>query len=121
MIKRHTQMRVWQSAMTLAEEIYKFSATLPDSEKFGLQSQMQRCVVSIPSNITEGAARHSDREFLRFLNIAKGSLAELETQMLLCQRLFNLNWDFDKSFNLIEQVFAQNESLRTTVLKSIEH
>ena len=119
MIKRHRRLSVWQKALELTEHIYVFSRLLPAEEKFGLISQMRRCSVSIPSNIAEGAARHSDKEFLRFLNIAKGSLAELETQIILCSRLYALEWDYDQTHRCIEDVFALNEALRSRLLRSM--
>lgn len=119
MIKRHRRFSVWQKAMELTEHIYLFTQLLPSEEKFGLTSQLRRCSVSIPSNIAEGASRHSDKEFLRFLNIAKGSLAELETQIILCSRLYTLNWDFDQTQRIIEDVFALNEALRSKLLRSM--
>jgi len=67
--------------MELASDVYRFTTRLPTEEKFGLSSQMRRAAVSIPSNIAEGAARGSDREFIRFLNIAAGSASELDTQI----------------------------------------
>ena len=119
MIRRHRRFSVWQKAMELTEHIYLFTQLLPSEEKFGLTSQLRRCSVSIPSNIAEGASRHSDKEFLRFLNIAKGSLAELETQIILCSRLYNLSWDFDQTQRIIEDVFALNEALRSKLLRSM--
>ena len=119
MIKRHRKLSVWQKAIELTEHIYVFTQLLPDDERFGLTSQMRRCSVSIPSNIAEGASRHSDKEFLRFLNIAKGSLAELETQLILCSRLYKLNWNFNETFQCIETVFALNEALRSRLLRSM--
>lgn len=119
MIKRHRKLSVWHKAIELAEHIYVFSQQLPAEEKFGLISQMRRCCVSIPSNIAEGASRHSDKEFLRFLNIAKGSLAELETQIILCNRLYTLAWDYQHTHRCIEDVFALNEALRSRLLRSI--
>lgn len=73
--------------MDLVEKIYKFTLDIPDSEKFGLISQMRRSVVSIPSNIAEGAVRKGDKELIQFIHIALGSLAELETQYLIAVKL----------------------------------
>jgi len=119
MIKRHRKLSVWQKAIELTEHVYIFTQLLPEDERFGLISQMRRCSVSVPSNIAEGASRHSDKEFLRFLNISKGSLAELETQLILCSRLYKLNWNFNETFQCIETVFALNEALRSRLLRSM--
>lgn len=78
---------VWQKSMDLVEMVYQLIKYLPKEEQFELSSQIRRAVISIPSNIAEGQGRKTDREFLRFLSIARGSRAELETQLLLAQRL----------------------------------
>jgi four helix bundle protein len=83
----HKELDVWQRSMRLAELVYKLTKRFPDTETFGLTGQIRRAAVSIPSNIAEGAGRKSDKEFLYFLNISIGSLAELETQYLLSLRL----------------------------------
>jgi four helix bundle protein len=80
-------LEVWRLAMTLAEETYRLAATLPASERFELASQFRRSAVSIPSNIAEGYGRASRGDYVRFLRIANGSLKELETQVLLADRL----------------------------------
>ncbi|MDE1966292.1 MAG: four helix bundle protein [Patescibacteria group bacterium] len=77
------QLIVWQRAMELTKQ-------LPDTERYGLVSQMQRCAVSIPSNIAEGRQRSTRKDFAQFLRIADGSAAELETQLLLAERLYHL-------------------------------
>lgn len=82
----YRELDVWQKAMTLAERVYELSRQLPDSERFGLVAQMQRAVVSIPSNIAEGYGR-GGRDYRRHVLIARGSLLELETQLELCVRL----------------------------------
>lgn len=76
--------------MEIAGEIYQFTSTLPVEEKFGLISQMRRASVSLPSNVAEGFRRRSQKEFKQFLHVALGSAAELETQLELCHRLFNI-------------------------------
>ncbi len=78
------KLEIWNKGISVVKEIYSLTKKLPDSEKFGLISQMQRCSVSIPSNIAEGCSRNSEIEFKRFLEIAIGSTFELETQIILC-------------------------------------
>jgi four helix bundle protein len=74
---------VWQKGIALAKAIYQLTAKFPSDEKFGLISQMRRAAVSIPSNIAEGQARHTTGEFIQFISHAEGSVAELETQLIL--------------------------------------
>ena len=83
----YNNLQIWQQAMDLLEEIYKLTASFPIEEKFGLVSQMTRAAVSIPSNIAEGAGRNSDKDFAHFISIAIGSLYELNTQIVLSERL----------------------------------
>jgi len=71
----------------LVRRVYELSATFPDDERFGLTAQMRRCAISVPSNIAEGAARASAREFTRFLMVARGSLSELDTQLRIAHDL----------------------------------
>ncbi|MDE6561078.1 MAG: four helix bundle protein [Muribaculaceae bacterium] len=80
-------LRVWQQSMDLVTDIYRLLDNLPKEERYGLADQIRRCSVSIPSNIAEGQARNSNKEFIHFLSISRGSLAELETQLILCIRL----------------------------------
>ncbi|WP_430403980.1 four helix bundle protein [Fluviicola sp.] len=84
------ELSSWKVSFNLVKEVYLISKKLPNDEKFGLKSQIQRCAVSIPSNIAEGSGRTTDKEFLYFLNIAVSSSYELETQLLLCSELFNI-------------------------------
>ena len=77
------ELKVWQESMALAKEVYIATKTFPSEEKFGIISQLNRCSISIPSNIAEGAGRNSEKEFNHFLAIALGSCFELETQLLL--------------------------------------
>ncbi len=85
--RKHHDLRVWQGAMDLVEEIYKITALFPKDELYALTNQMRRAAVSVPSNIAEGAARNGSKEFLYFLSIARGSLSELETQLQIAVRL----------------------------------
>ena len=85
-VLHYRQLTVWQKAVDLADQIFETCATFPKQELYGLSSQIKRSVVSIPSNIAEGAARQGTGEFLHFISIAKGSLAELETQLIIANR-----------------------------------
>lgn len=84
---RYHDLKVWQLSMDLADRIYEVTTSFPHEERFGLTAQLRRCSVSVPSNIAEGHSRDSTLDFLRFLSISKGSLAEMETQLqLACRR-----------------------------------
>ncbi len=83
----HKDLILWQKAMDLASLVYLASLELPKTELFGLTSQLRRAGTSIPSNIAEGSARRSTKEFLYFLHVARGSMAELETQVLLAHKI----------------------------------
>ena len=89
----HKDLILWQKSMNLAVQIYNLSHRLPRNETFVLASQLQRAGSSIPSNIAEGSARKSTREFAHFLHIARGSMAELETHLMLAQRIGYLTAD----------------------------
>ena len=86
-VKSYQELIVWQKAMQLVEEVYRLARMLPKAELFALSDQMRRAAVSIPSNIAEGQARNSTKEFVNFLSISRGSTAELETQLMICVRL----------------------------------
>lgn len=86
-IRNYRDLMAWQKAMDLVEGVYRVSQKFPASERFGLLAQIRRAAVSVPSNIAEGQGRGSDREFGQFLKIAYGSLREVETQLLIAQRL----------------------------------
>jgi four helix bundle protein len=80
-------LRVWQQSMRLARHLYDFLEYLPVEERWNLSNQLRRCSISVPSNIAEGQASRTPRNFLRHTRIARGSLAEMETQLLLVQDL----------------------------------
>lgn len=83
-IESYRDLEVWRKGRTLVKTIYDQTRNFPEEERFGLVSQMRRAAVSIPSNIAEGWGRHYPAEFVQFLRRANGSLAELETQLILC-------------------------------------
>ena len=94
-MKSYKELEVWKKGIDLSLLIYKLSKSFPSEEKFGLTSQIRRCSVSIPSNIAEGWGRGSTKEYIHFLQIARGSLMELETQLIID---FKLNY-FDENTN----------------------
>jgi four helix bundle protein len=90
-VRTHKDLDVWNKAMELAEKLYYLTAKFPKEERYGFVSQIRRSAISIPSNIAEGAARNSKKEFIQFLYVAMGSLSEIETQVLLATRLKLIN------------------------------
>ena len=86
-MKCHKDLDVWRRSMDLVEGVYKLTHTWPSDEKYGLTSQVRRAAISIPSNVAEGAGRGSVKDFSRFLDIAQGSLAEVETQLEIAKRI----------------------------------
>jgi four helix bundle protein len=86
-MRSHRDLAVWQEAMALVKDVYSLTAGFPSYELFGLTSQMRRAAVSIPSNIAEGAGRSGKKEFHQFLSVSRGSLSELETQVLISVEL----------------------------------
>lgn len=84
----YKRLKVWKKAMDLTEEVYRLVRLLPREETYALSDQLRRAVVSVPSNIAEGHGRGSDKEFVKFLTIARDSLFEVETQLLICNRLY---------------------------------
>lgn len=102
-MKSFKDLEVWKRSMDLVTQIYRITQNFPVNEQYGLTSQMRRAAVSIPSNIAEGQGRHNSKEFIHFLYIAKGSLAELDTQLQICQRL-GLVGDADALFEQIKVI-----------------
>jgi four helix bundle protein len=86
-IRGHKDLEVWKKSMAFVTTIYKVTGVFPKEEIYGITNQMRRAAVSIPSNISEGASRGYDKEFIQFLHIALGSLSELETQILIAGNL----------------------------------
>lgn len=101
----YKRLKVWQKAMDLTEEVYRLVRLLPREETYALSDQLRRAVVSMPSNIAEGHGRGSDKEFVKFLTIAWGSLFEIETQLLICNRLYLLTKETTQlAFSMITEI-----------------
>ena len=105
MKRAHHDLKAWQEAMLLVKMIYESTNSFPAEENFGLKSQIRRAAVSIPSNIAEGAARTGSKEFLQFLSISRGSLSEVETQLLIAKDLGYIK-NADNILTQIDKVFA---------------
>ena len=103
MVQSYRDLIAWQKAMAMVTHVYEITKVFPDDEKFGLTSQMRRCAVSVPSNIAEGHARNSQAEFRRFLSIARGSNAELTTQLMIANNLGYLP-DSTTSLKMVDEV-----------------
>ena len=115
----YKDLKVWQKSMNLVTEIYNLTENLPQSEKYGLASQMQRAAVAIPSNIAEGQKRNYRKEFLQFLYISYSSGAELETQIEICKRLYNLkNLDYNKAESLLNEVMKMLNVMTSSLKKT---
>ena len=86
-MRPHEKLDVWRAGIDFVVTVYKATESFPKEEKFGLTSQVRRAAVSVPANIAEGAARRSPKEFVQFISNAQGSASELETELLIAQRL----------------------------------
>lgn len=103
-IDSYRDLKVWQRAMDLVQLIYTLTRAFPKTEMYGLGMQMRRSAVSVPSNVAEGHARSSTGDYIRFLSIASASLAELETQILIAQRLEYGTGELQTAFDLSREV-----------------
>jgi len=111
----HKDLDAWKLALELVKEVYELTRKYPKEELYGLATQVRRSAVSIPSNIAEGAARNSKKEFLQFLHIALGSCAELETQLFIAKKL---------GYVSSEEVFKKLDRVRLMLLgliRSLKH
>ncbi|MEX2347651.1 MAG: four helix bundle protein [Balneolaceae bacterium] len=90
-MNKYKDLEIWKRSVNLATDVYSTTSGFPKEETYGITSQLRRCAVSVPSNIAEGAGRVSKKEFKRFLNIAYGSIYELETQLLISKNLGYIN------------------------------
>jgi four helix bundle protein len=115
-VRHYRDLKVWQAGMTLAERCYEATRTFPQEEMFGLTSQIRRAAVSIPANIAEGRGRKGTKDFLKFLSIARGSLAELETHLQLSQRVALLDKSkLDDLLRLTDEISRMLSGLRNSL------
>jgi four helix bundle protein len=110
MIHNFRELQIWKEALDLATDIYLITCNFPDTEKFGLVSQMCRSAYSVPSNIAEGSAYHSNKKFQQFLDIALGSSYEVETQLIISNRIGLISdsdfLSFEKKLNRLQRKIA---------------
>lgn len=113
-VRDFKDLLVWQKGMQLATQIYHLTKSFPSGERFGLISQLRRAAVSISSNLAEGQARRTTGEFIQFISQAEGSLAELETQLLLSMELgYSTSAAVSSAFSLITELQKMLYSLRS--------
>lgn len=117
----HKDLIVWQKAILLTQVIYSLTKQFPRDEVFGLTNQIRRAVISIPSNIAEGFNRGSDKEFIYFLKVAKGSAAEVETQLIISKKLNYINDDNVKpALDLYNEIVRMLGTLIIKIEKKLE-
>lgn len=116
-MKNYKELSVWKRAMEVVEIVYELSEMLPEHVKYSFSSQIIRSSLSIPSNIAEGAGRSSVKEYCRFLDVSNGSCYELETQLILINRIFDLDTApaLSKVVEVQKMTFALKKSLMTQV------
>lgn len=116
MIKSFRDLIVWQKAMELVKYIYTTTSRFPSSEKYGLTDQVRRSAVSIPSNIAEGYGRSYTNDYTRFLQIARGSLFEMETQIEIA---FSLNYLSDQEYSTVINSSTEIEKILNSLIKKL--
>lgn len=110
------ELKIWNKAIDLTVEVYKATTDFPSEEKYGLTSQIRRSAVSIPSNISEGAGRNSNKEFVQFLGIANGSSYELQTQLIIASRLALISEStVSPLLNIIDEIQKMNYRFQETL------
>jgi len=116
MIKSFKDLKIWQKGIQLVEDVYNASRNFPKEEIYGLQSQMRRSAVSIPSNISEGFARLHNREYRNFLYISLGSCAELTTQIIIASRL---NYTMDTKADVLLMAIDELSKMTMSLIKKL--
>jgi len=115
-VRTYRELKVWQAAMDLAEQCYLATKGFPKDELFGMTSQIRRAAASIPANMAEGQGRQHTKEFLNFVSTARGSLKELETHLILCQRVGLLKTqDMEALLKLADEISRMLSGLRRSL------
>ncbi len=115
-MESYRDLKVWQRSMDLVIEVYKLAKILPKTEQYALADQLRRAVVSIPSNIAEGYGRNATKEYIHFLNIARGSKNEVETQLLICVKLGYIS---DSAIEPVMQICYEIGKMLTAMIKKL--
>ncbi len=112
--KPHKKLEAWKKGIDLTVQTYRVTEKLPEAEKFGLTAQMRRAAVSIPSNVAEGAARNTKKQFVQYLHTAQASLSELDTQAIICKELGYLS---GVDLNLLSEQMERESKLLSGLIK----
>ncbi len=119
-MQKLNELIIWKKSIDLSISIYNIIKDFPEDEKYGLIQQMKRSVISISSNIAEGAGREHPKEFLHFLSVANGSSYELQTQVILSEMLgYTDETEKDKLLNAIDEIQKMNFGLRNKIKKGL--
>ena len=116
-VKSYKDLNVWQKGLEIVEKIYNLTKTFPRYEVYGIASQMQRSAISIPSNIAEGFMRQHNKEYVQFLYVALGSCAELETQLIISQKM---NYVKQESFNYLQEIIEHESRMLVNLIKALK-
>ncbi len=103
-MKNYKELHIWQKGIEIVKKIYLLTNQFPDTEKFGITSQITRAAVSIPANIAEGSSRNSDKDYARFLQLALGSAFEVQTYLVIAKEM---NWAKSEYINIIEVLLEE--------------
>ena len=119
----HKDLDLWKNSVKFVSYVYEITSGFPNDEKYGLVSQIRRAAVSVPSNIAEGAGRYYQKEFVQFLNVASGSLAELDTQFIISYELKFISSEqlesiSSKIIKIRSQLFGLIKSLKSKTLRA---
>lgn len=115
--KPHKNLDVWKKSIELVKKIYELTKSFPKSEFYGLTNQMRRAAISIPANISEGAARQTKKEFIQFLHVSQGSLSELDTHLEISKDLAYLR---EADLQVLPQLMNDIDKMLTGLIKSLK-